>query len=145
MGGDLASVICTFFCFFQPSIPRWCNWVGASNSSKQVTESGSILPAGAVSFVDWLGFYGEQSDTFKALDLICRLLHGLKPGQWFCFMGVKTTFTEKRVVSEPSQRLVQDLRDVVNARSSLQECGLLLGFNFFSLKQRCMGAKSPRS
>lgn len=144
MGRDLASVICTYFCF-QPSVPRWCNWVRASYSSNQVTQCCSILPADAVSRLDWLGFYGEQSDTFKALDLICRLLRGLKPGQWFCFLGVKTAFTEKRVASEPSHRLPQDLRDVANAPSSLQEHALLLGFNFFSSKQRCMGAKSPRS
>lgn len=99
-----------------------------------------MLPADAVSCVDWLRFCGEQSGTFKGLDLICRLFCGLKPGvkpgQWFCFLGmlgVKITFAEERVVSEPSQRLLQALRDVANAQSSLQEHGLLLWFNFFSL------------
>lgn len=150
MGRDLASVICTFFCF-QWSILRWCNWVGAPYSSNQVTQCCRILPTDAVSGLDWLGFCREQSDTFKGLDLICRLFCGLKPGvkpgQWFYFLGTlgaKITFAEERVVSEPSQRLLQDLRDVANAQSSLQEHGLLW-FYFFSLKQCCMDAKSPRS
>lgn len=36
MGRNLASVICTFFCF-QWSVPRWCNWARAPYSSNQVT------------------------------------------------------------------------------------------------------------
>lgn len=57
--------------------------------------------------------------------------------QWFSVLGMleaKITFAEERAVSEPTQRLLQDIRDVANAQSSLQEHGLLLWFNFFSLK-----------
>lgn len=149
MGRDLASVICTFVCF-QWSVLRWCNGVGAPYSSNQVTQCCSILPPDAVSCIDWLGSCGEQSGTFKGLDLICMLFCGLKAGvklgQWFCFLGMlgaKMTFAEEKVVSESSQRLLQDLRDIANTQSSLQEHGLLLWFNILSLKQCGTGAKKP--
>jgi len=105
-----------------------CNWVGALYLSNQVTQCCSILPTDAENRGEWIDFYGEQSGAFKGLDLICRvfcaLKPGLKPGHWFCFwgtLGAKRTSAEERVGSEPSQRLLQDLRSVANAQSSLKE------------------------